>query len=82
MVNAEELSCKELVELVTAYVEGALAPGDRTRFDAHLVVCSGCRIYLDQMRRTIQLTGTLTEASITLEAQQTLLDAFRSWKRG
>lgn len=75
-----ELSCQELVELVTDYLEGALPPSDRRRFEAHLAVCTGCRNYLDQMRRTIALSGTLTEESLSEPMKQDLLDLFRSWK--
>ena len=75
-----ELSCQELVELVTDYLEGALPPSDRRRVEAHLAVCTGCRNYLDQMRRTIALSGTLTEESLSEPMKQDLLDLFRSWK--
>ncbi len=77
-----ELTCPELVELVTAYLEGALAPADRERFERHLRGCAGCRTYLEQMRVTIQLTGTLTEAAISPPVQEELLELFRTWKQG
>jgi anti-sigma factor RsiW len=76
----EELSCQELVELVTDYVEGALAPHERERFEAHVADCPGCEIYLEQMRTTIALAG----ASAGLEGRPEvsgLLEAFRDWKR-
>jgi len=75
------LTCKELVELVTDYLEDALPPPDRDRFEAHLQTCTGCTRYLDQMRRTIRVMGKLTEASIEPEAQQNLLQIFRNWKK-
>jgi predicted anti-sigma-YlaC factor YlaD len=81
-VNVEPLKCQELVELVTAYLEGALTPTDRDRFDAHLAQCQGCRNYLDQMHQTIALTGRLSEESIPAGARDKLLQAFRDWKRG
>jgi predicted anti-sigma-YlaC factor YlaD len=77
----DELTCKELVELVTDYLEGALTPAERARFDAHLAGCRGCRAYLDQMRRTIRMLGTLTEESVPTEARERLLRTFRDWKR-
>jgi anti-sigma factor RsiW len=76
----EELSCQELVELVTEYFEGAMAPEERARFDAHVADCPGCEIYLDQMRATIALAG----ASADLEQRPettALVEAFRGWKR-
>lgn len=82
MSNPEELSCQELVELVTAYLEGALSSADRDRFEAHLAICQGCRNYLDQMRKTIALAGRLNEEAIPAEARRQLLEVFRDWKRG
>jgi predicted anti-sigma-YlaC factor YlaD len=76
-----DLTCRELVELVTDYLEGALSTTDRLDFERHLVWCSWCRDYLDQMRTTIELTGApeLSEPAFPLREQ--LLDAFRDWKR-
>jgi anti-sigma factor RsiW len=78
---SDELSCREFVDLVTDYVEGALAPRDRREFEAHLAVCGGCDAYLDGMRRTIELTGRLTEADVAPEIERELLAAFRGWQR-
>jgi anti-sigma factor RsiW len=77
----EQLSCQELVELVTDYVEGALPPDERARFDGHLETCDGCRQYVEQMRATIAATGELRPAQLSPEAEQALLSAFRDWKR-
>jgi anti-sigma factor RsiW len=74
------MTCQELVELVTEYLEGTLAPAERGRFEAHLRVCDGCTTYLEQMRQLIGALGRLTEESIPEDAKQTLLDAFRDWK--
>jgi anti-sigma factor RsiW len=74
------LNCRELVELVTAYLEGDLSFGERKRFDAHLSGCDGCTIYVEQMRRTIELTGTLRVGDVSREAEEALLRAFRDWK--
>lgn len=76
-----DLSCQELAELVTDYLEGALPAAERLRFEAHLAICTGCRHYLEQMRQTISLLGQLTEESIPEPAKQELLGAFRNWKR-
>jgi len=77
--DTQALSCQELVELVTDYLEGALEPADRRRFDAHIAVCSGCTRYLEQLRETIRLTGTITTDDLTPEAARALLDAFAAW---
>ncbi|HEU5279142.1 MAG TPA: zf-HC2 domain-containing protein [Gaiellaceae bacterium] len=76
-----ELACNEIVELVTAYLEDALTPTDRERFEEHLVFCDGCGTYLEQMRATIQLTGRLDDR-LEPELEQRLLEAFRGWQTG
>ena len=73
------LTCHELVELITDYLEEALSPADRRRVDEHLAVCQGCTAYLEQMRATIRLTGTLSEEQIAEEQRRELLEAFRTW---
>ena len=81
MTAQDEMSCKELVELVTDYLEGALPPEDRARFDAHLRQCPGCETYLDQIRQVIHTLGKLTEESIPADAKEPLLQTFRNWKQ-
>jgi anti-sigma factor RsiW len=82
MTPPEELTCRELVELVTGYLEGALAPAERSRFEAHVAGCRGCRAYLEQMRLTVAALGRLTEADVAPDAEDALRRAFRRWKRG
>jgi hypothetical protein len=79
--GAGGLTCRELVELVTCYHEGALAEGERARFEDHLAGCAPCTTYLDQMRRTLSLVGRLTEGSVSAQARDALLGAFRDWRR-
>ena len=81
-MTATPLTCQELVELVTEYLEETLPPAERARFEQHLASCQGCTNYLAQMRLTISALGRLTEETIPQEAQQELLDLFREWKRG
>jgi predicted anti-sigma-YlaC factor YlaD len=76
-----DLTCREVVELVTDYLEGALPTKDRLDFERHLVWCSWCRDYLDQMRTTIALTGSAENAEPESPLREQLLDAFRDWKR-
>jgi len=76
---SDELTCKELVELVTDYLEGALSRRDRRRFEEHLVVCDGCTSYLDSIRLTIRITGRLTEEDLMPEMERELAAAFRDW---
>ena len=79
-VDVEQLSCQELVELVTDYLEGALSPDDMERFEEHIGRCTGCAAYLEQIRQTIVLTRRLTPESLSPEAERALLDAFRGWR--
>ena len=79
-MSQNDLTCQELVELVTDYFEGALPPAERTRFEAHLKGCEGCTAYVQQMQQTIKLTGQLTEEIIPEPARRTLLETFRQWK--
>jgi predicted anti-sigma-YlaC factor YlaD len=77
---SNELTCQELVELVTEYLEGTLPLVEQRRFDEHLAGCQGCHNYLQQMRETIRLTGKLTEETIEPQAKEALLQVFRAWK--
>jgi len=76
----EQLSCQELVELVTDYLEGGLSEDERARFEAHVGLCDGCNVYLEQMRQTIRVTGTLVAAELAPDAERDLLEAFRGWR--
>jgi anti-sigma factor RsiW len=76
-----ELPCRELVELITEYLEDRLSPVDRARFEAHLAECEPCRTYLDQFRQTIRVLGRLPEELLSPEARNALLEAFRDWSR-
>jgi predicted anti-sigma-YlaC factor YlaD len=79
MAPAEDLSCAELVELVTDYLEDSLSDGDRVRFEEHLTICDGCSNYVDQMRTTIALTGRLRVDDLSPEVTEELVGAFRGW---
>ena len=76
------MPCRELVELVTDYLEDRLSPDDRSRFEEHLVQCEACRAYLEQFRQTIRALGRLPEESLSQDARTALLAAFRDWSRG
>jgi anti-sigma factor RsiW len=76
-----ELTCRELVELITDYLEGTLEPSARAGLETHLAGCAGCTIYLEQMRTTMRLSGMLTVEHIPEGAARELLDVFRTWRR-
>ena len=75
-----ELACNEMVELVTAYLEDALEPVDRERFEEHLVFCDGCDQYLEQVRAAIVATGRVDPGRLPAELEGRLLEAFRAWR--
>ena len=79
-LRREDLACRQVVELVTDYLEGALSRRDRRRFERHLRGCPNCTSYLEQMRVTIATTGRLTPEDLTPEARQELTDLFRTWR--
>jgi anti-sigma factor RsiW len=73
------LTCQEMVELVTDYVEGCLSWRDRRRFEAHLSGCDNCTEFLQQMRTMIALTGSLAGDDLNPARQGELLVQFRRW---
>jgi anti-sigma factor RsiW len=77
-----DIACKELVELVTDYLEGALPPAERAHFEQHILMCEGCAVYLEQMRETIRLSGKLKEEDVPAPTKDALLGVFRDWKKG
>ena len=76
-----EMPCREFVELVTEYLEGGLSARDRARFEVHIAECEYCETYLEQIRQTIRVLGRLPEESLSPEARNALLGAFRTWAR-
>jgi anti-sigma factor RsiW len=76
------MTCEELSEIVTDYLEGAMPLGERVRFDSHLAVCPECRRYVQQMKQTVETLGHLPPAPIPPEVEAKLLESFRDWKRG
>ena len=75
-----DLACRELVELVTDYLEGALPSRERERFEAHLAECDACDAYVEQIRATIRLAGRAAALEVPGETA-TLLEMFRIFRR-
>lgn len=73
----DPLVCREFVELVTDYLEGALPEVERRRFEAHLADCDGCHGYLEDMRRMIATLGRPAGPPTDPHTRETLLRAFR-----
>jgi len=78
---AHDITCAELVELVTEYLDGALSPELVEQFEHHLVTCDGCSVHLHQMRETIRVTGSLREDDLRPDVAEQLLVAFRGWRQ-
>jgi anti-sigma factor RsiW len=78
-MNSESMDCNELVELVTAYLDGSLDLDTRARFDMHLLECDGCENYLEQFRATITTLGNVRD-ELDPTFRDKLLAAFRNWR--
>ncbi len=74
-----DIVCREMVEFITEYLEGALPRSERKRFERHLRGCDGCTAYVEQMRQTIDLLGRIEPAELTPDARDALLHTFRDW---
>ncbi len=81
-MSSRALTCQELTEVLTDYLEGVMSPEDRARFEAHLAVCDGCVTYVEQMRQVIATVHALRPEEIEATAPDDLLEVFRAWKRG
>ncbi len=75
-MSPRDIACRELVELLTDYLEGVLPPDEVAAVDHHLDGCDACRIYLDQMRATISALGSVPVETLSEQAYDTLLTAF------
>ena len=82
MADGTLISCQEVVEAVTDYLEGRMSPEDVAIFEAHLDLCDGCRWYVEQTRITIATIGRIDEADVPDELRHTLMSAFRDRTRG
>jgi anti-sigma factor RsiW len=80
MKAAEPLSCRELVELVTEYLEGAMPGPQRLAFEQHVAICPPCRGYFAQLRKTIKVGERLREEDLPDHVRDSMLAAFRDWK--
>jgi anti-sigma factor RsiW len=81
-LRRKDIVCQQAVELVTDYLDGALSRRDRRRFEAHLRACPNCTAYLEQIRITIALTGTVETDDLTPEAREDLSALYRRWRSG
>ena len=82
MSSSRALTCRELTEVLTDYLEGVMPAEERARFEAHLAICEGCVTYVEQMRQAIATVHALRVEEVEATAPDDLLEAFRAWKRG
>ena len=75
-MNLYDLQCRHVVDLLTDYFEGALPSGERVVLEQHLLMCEGCTSYVDQLRRSIDLTGRLTAEDVPEPVMGRLLRMF------
>jgi anti-sigma factor RsiW len=76
-MSGTHLTCREVVELVTDYLDDALGDAARDEFERHLVTCEGCRAYLGQMRATVRQGRRLQADEVPAPVMDALLEAFR-----
>jgi anti-sigma factor RsiW len=76
-IRRRDIVCQEAVELVTEYLEGSLSHRERRRFERHLRACPNCAAYLEQIRTTIRLTGSISPEDLTEQARRDLVDLYR-----
>lgn len=77
-----ELSCQEIIEVVTEYLEGSMPGEERQQFERHLSYCPGCVTYVEQIRETIDLTGTIPrEETLPPALREGLVAQFRNWQQ-
>ena len=79
MFRRRRLSCQQMVELVTEYLDGVMEPRRRARFEEHLAGCAGCTAYLAQFRTTVAVVGRLDVDDVPAPVMDELLSAFRTW---
>jgi Putative zinc-finger len=80
MTELPEMPCRELVEVITDYLEDALTERDRLRMEEHLAESDACRDYVEQFRQTIALAGRVEPEQLPDGMRSELLSAFRDWR--
>ncbi len=78
--DVDRVTCRELVEVLTDYLEGVLDAGDRAEIERHIVICRGCANYVEQMRSTVDLLGRIAAETAPHEPASEALAIFRRWQ--
>ena len=80
-MSTPEITCRQLVELITDYLDDRMPVEQRLRFEQHIAYCSPCAAYLEQIRQTISVTGALREDDLDQQARDAMLSVFRDFRR-
>lgn len=75
---SHDITCREVVEVVTDFLEGRLPVDDRDLFERHLAMCTWCQTYLDQMRYTLDVAGRLGQDDVPAPLLDALTQVFRA----
>jgi anti-sigma factor RsiW len=81
-VTFDDMLCRDVVEMITDYLEGALSADERERLERHIASCPGCEGYLDHFRTTIELSGRLRVVDVEPQSMDSLVGVFRAWRQG
>jgi anti-sigma factor RsiW len=79
-MNADDMTCRKLADLITEYLELMLPEADRLRLEQHLHECIDCQVHLSQVQQTIQIIRQTSQATVANAERQRLLQLFRSWQ--
>ena len=79
-MTRRHMTCQELIDLVTDYLEGDLPQPERARFEDHVAGCDGCRLAVEQFRLTVRTIGRVDEDEVPAPLREALLSAFRAWR--
>lgn len=74
--------CRQAVELMTDYLDGALSPRDRARLEVHLAECPHCSEYLAQIQMTVAAAGQVEPDDLPADALDELVSLYRQWRAG
>ncbi len=80
--DVDHVTCREFVEVLTDYLDGALDPGERAEIERHIVICRGCTNYVEQFRSTIGLLGRIADEEAGDAPSGAALALFREWQAG
>jgi anti-sigma factor RsiW len=80
LLRRRDMVCQQAIELLTDYLEGSLSGRQRRRLEAHLAGCPNCSGYLEQIRITIRLTGSIEPEALSPDAVDDLSELYRRWR--